>query len=125
MRVQVLCLLLFSVISGSGCGEKGHIPKPENLISENRYIKLMVEVQLLDAYLYTTDSLANFDSLKLAMFDHYQVTEEQYRRSNAYYQSNINAQIVRLDSVQQILKREIQALKKAQESEVAAPFVKE
>ena len=101
------------------------MPKPDNLIPEDLYINLLVEVQLLDAYIYTTDTLTNYDSLKLALFDHYEITEEQYRQSNAWYQSNIESHIARLDSVDRMLAREIEALSKAQESGEVSPFIRE
>ncbi len=58
-------LLLFG-----GCKEDN--PRPENLVPEDRYINLLIELQLLESYRLSTpqDSLST-DSLKNEIFEQY------------------------------------------------------
>lgn len=66
---------------------------------EDIYIDLLVELQLFDALIYTSDSLSYKDSLKVELFNHYNTTEEEFFFSHRYYQSKIPEHKVRLDSV--------------------------
>ena len=116
MKLRYFVLIFLLIVTSWGCGDEAIVPKPENLIEEETYIRLLVEVQLLDALAYTTDSLSTGDSLKQVLFSRYNVTEELYLQSNAYYQSQIDDHIARLDSARSLLETEIKNLKQAQDS---------
>lgn len=98
MRAYYFALIITSLLLFSGCEEE-YMSEPENLIPEDNYIDLLVELQLFDALIYTSDSLSYTDSLKIELFKYYDTTEEDFFLSHRYYQSKIPEHKVRLDSV--------------------------
>ncbi len=112
-------LLIFGILllgSYTLSCEEDPFPKPDDLIPEDTYIKLMVDVQLFDALVYTSDSLANTDSLRHALFEQYSTNEETFLRSHYYYQSNIREHNTRLDSALNALAEEQKKLYQAPDS---------
>lgn len=107
-------VLLFGSLTLT-CAEEPY-PKPEDLIPEDTYIKLMVDVQLFDALVYTSDSLSNSDSLRNALFHQYDTTEDVFLRSHYYYQSNIRKHNARLDSALNALAEEKKKLYQSSDS---------
>ena len=101
----LVSVFLFSFF---GCGDEEIVPKPDNLIDEETYVKLMVEIQLLDAWVFTSDKISNPDSIKQELFRYYNTTEESFYLSNAYYQSKPEDHVARIDSALKILEREQQ-----------------
>lgn len=71
---------------------------PENLIKEDKYIDLLIELQLLKSYqaISNIDS-TTADSLLRAVFKKYGVTEKQFKKSHEYYQGRLEKQIERID----------------------------
>lgn len=61
--------------------------KPTQLVAEDKYIDLLVELQLLRSYgdSKETDSLT-IDSLTSVIFDQYNVSDEVFWTSHNYYQ---------------------------------------
>ena len=93
-----ICSLIFSISIASlfnGC--KSENPKPENLIQEDQYIELLVELQLLESYRSVTpqDTLS-IDSLKNVIYGRYKVNEQQFVASHRYYQQQIEPQKERI-----------------------------
>jgi hypothetical protein len=76
---------------------------PEDVIQEETYINVFTELviinQLGDAQL---DSLAR-DSLKREVFAEYGVNREQFDEAHSYYQKQPDAQLRRLDKIEEIL----------------------
>ncbi len=105
------------MISGLGCGEKEVVPKPKNLIPEDTYISLVVEIQLLDALSYTSEDSTFVDSIQKELFKHYEFSEDDFRESNAYYQSKIEDHIVRIDSALKAIEREQKVLIQSREDD--------
>lgn len=72
-------------VTATSCTEE----TPRHLIPENTYVDLLVELQLLDSYVYYSqpDSL-KVDSLRMVIFRHYGVTASQFRASHTYYQDH-------------------------------------
>ena len=104
-RVLLLFGILMSGLITVNCEEEP-FQKPDDLIPEDTYIRLMVDVQLFDALVYTSDSLSNADSLRDALFNTYQTNEDVFLRSHYYYQSNIMKHNARLDSALNALSQE-------------------
>lgn len=94
----------------SGCEQEKTVPKPEDLLSEETYISFITELQLLDALVYTSEDSTYTDSLEKELFKHYNITEKQFLESNAYYQSNVEEQISRIDSVLKTIEKEQEKL---------------
>lgn len=70
---------------------------PENLIKEDIYIDLLIELQLLSSYqkIIPADSV-DIDSLTTVVFEKYSVSEKQFRNSHEYYQLQIKEQKQRI-----------------------------
>lgn len=81
--------------------------KPDNLLTEDTYINLMVELQLLRSYQQQgqPDSSA-VDSLRNSIFEQYGATETQFRTSHEYYQQDINQQSERISEAIERLRRD-------------------
>lgn len=114
---RVLLLLGILLLSSFflNCEEEP-FPKPDDLIPEDTYIRLMVDVQLFDALVYTSDSLSNADSLRHALFEQYHTNEDVFLRSHYYYQSNIGKHNARLDSALNALAEEQKKLYQGSDS---------
>ena len=98
-------VFLFSLL---GCGDEEIVPKPDNLLPEETYVSLLVELQLLDAWIFTSEAITTTDSIKTALFNHYNTTEDIFDASNAYYQSRPEEHVARIDSALKILEMEQQ-----------------
>jgi hypothetical protein len=97
-------LFTFSVALGlmlllSGCIGPEEIPEPKNLIDENNYVDLMVELQHLKTYQNAYPDSVNTDSIKAIIYDRFGVSEEQFLSSHAYYQKHTKEQIGRVNEV--------------------------
>lgn len=99
MRTLLLTISLVAIIAGCEQNLKTENPRPQDLISEDLYLNVFMEIQMLDALIYTTDSLPDVDSLHAEIFKQYDVEQEQFQRSHRYYQKDVDGQIGRLDSV--------------------------
>lgn len=97
-------VFLFSLF---GCGDEEIVPEPDNLIDEETYVKLIVELQLLDAWVFTSEEISNPDSIKLELFKYYNTTEELFDLSNTFYQSKPEGHVARIDSAKKILEDEL------------------
>lgn len=94
---SILFLLLFLVI-GSGCKEELELPFPENLIDEKKYVDVYIDLHLFNAMVQAVDTVMNEDSLRMALFSQYEINEEWFKSSHAYYQSQTQEQQTRLDT---------------------------
>lgn len=94
----VFCVLAVMMLT-TACLKNNTQPKPKDLIAEDTYIDLMVEMQHITTYRNAEPDSVNADSLKNLVYEKYNVTDEQYLRSHRYYQSHIQDQIVRIDTV--------------------------
>ncbi len=94
------------------CEHKIEMQPPENLIEEDLYIDVFVELHLLNAFIEATDSLMNQDSLKHELFKKYTIPENDFLSSHAYYQSQTQLQQIRLDSASARLSRTVEILQK-------------
>lgn len=115
MRNWFPVLWFILVIFFVGCAEKELVPKPENLIPEEIYVKVIVELQLLDSWVYTSEEITNPDSIMLEMFAFYGLTETQFEQSHAYYQSHPENHLARIDSALIILHKEQERLNQSSE----------
>ena len=111
--IPALAIILFTGLSG--CDENELVPKPENLIPEEKYVKVLTELQLLDSWVYTSEEISNPDSIMMEMFAFYKVTRVQFDKSHAYYQSRPQEHSARVDSALQILEKEQELLNQSSE----------
>jgi hypothetical protein len=96
----IIVLLLFSL---TGCSEDPS--KPENLIDEDKYTDLLIELQLIQSYGENaeTDS-ATIDSLTSEVFQEYNVSSESFLKSHKYYEHFPQQQKVRIENAIERLK---------------------
>lgn len=96
-----LILLLF--LSALGCSEDPS--KPDQLIKEDKYIDLMVELQLVRSYGETNslDSLT-VDSLTDEVFQKYKTTDSAFVQSHNYYQQFPEKHQIRIEKAIERLK---------------------
>jgi len=88
----------------NSCSEEQDI-KPENLIPEETYIDLLVELQLLRSYSYT-DPTFNEDSVTAVIFQNYGVSSEDFFISHDFYQTRVEDQIERVSAAIERIKKE-------------------
>lgn len=86
-----------------GCSDRP--PKPERLVEEDKYINLMVELQLVRSYGETNslDSLT-VDSLTDEVFHKYEITDSIFVKSHNYYQRFPEKQQTRIEKAIERLK---------------------
>lgn len=95
MKVFLFGILLSGILLG-GCSYE---ETPPDLIEEDTYIDLLVELQLLKSYRQSApvDS-SEVDSLKQIIYQKYQVSEKQFQLSHRYYQEDPDKQEERVDA---------------------------
>jgi len=105
MNKSIICLFAALVLF-LACKNDEVVPKPEILLSEENYINLIIELQLLDALVYTSENELNTDSLISEVYDLYNTNQEIFSTSHLYYQSKPDEQAVRIDSALKKIERE-------------------
>ncbi len=108
---QLLIIVALLWVSINGCLGPDKIPKPENLIPEDQYIDLMVEMQHITTYRDAQPDSIRADSLKAILYNRYKVTEEQFLESHTYYQKHVDGQLARVDEALKRLKNEKQIIR--------------
>lgn len=103
--IQALVLLLI-VFATYGCMGPDKVPEPENLISEQNYIDLLIEMQHISTYRNAQPDSVNADSLKALVYNKFGITEEQFLNSHSYYQKQVERQLMRVQEVIRQLENE-------------------
>lgn len=94
MKHVVISLLLFGCFL-TGCEEN---PRPPNLIEEDTYIDLLVELQLVKSYRESVPADSGVvDSLLKEVYKKYGISGEQFRISHIYYQEQYAEQKERVE----------------------------
>lgn len=104
-----MLLLLSLIIAWAGCNPDTAVPsypKPDDLIPEDTYIDLLIEMQLAKTVFNSDDGLSDPDSVVQAIYDKYGVTEEGYEDSHRWYQSNYKEQQDRIEIAKDRLLKE-------------------
>lgn len=99
LTILALCLVVFA------CNQE---PKPpKDLIQEETYINLLIELQLVKAYQkkLQPDSTV-IDSLRQVLFNRYSVTKKQFQQSHQFYRQHLKAQQARIDSAIERLRKD-------------------
>lgn len=105
LQLCFLPLLVITLVLGN-CAEESS--RPENLIQEDKYIDLLVELQLLEAYRtsFHPDSV-NIDSLTAIVFEEYGVSREQFTSSHRYYHRQPTLQKKRVSQAMDTLRQQM------------------
>ena len=90
----LLIALIASLTCFSSCNSKKHVmEKPDNLINRITLVNILAESYLIESTLQMTPADSNYGKSDLArlyykdLFDRYQITNEQFESSVAYYVS--------------------------------------
>ncbi len=103
-RNQSLLLLVTSLFVLSltvGCDRSA----PDDLIDEDQYIKILVEMHLLAAMREMTDDEDRFINGQEAVLKHYNITRKQFERSHDYYFRDPGKQQQRLRDVRRQIEK--------------------
>lgn len=73
--------------------------KPKNLMPEDHYVDMLVDMQHIVTWRNVDPDSINADSLKQLIYQRYSVTEEQFEATHNYYQQQVERQLVRIDEV--------------------------
>ncbi|NGP77078.1 DUF4296 domain-containing protein [Balneolaceae bacterium YR4-1] len=107
-RTILSVIFVFVVFWFAGCNQNS---SPSAVIGEEKYIDLMVELQLFRSYIRTVPSdSATIDSLQTEIFNKYNVTREEFRKSHQYYQQQYVQQKERIDrAIEQLRMDQVQS----------------
>lgn len=72
---------------------------PANLIPEDHYIDLLIDMQHIKTWRNVKPDSINADSLKGLIYDRYDITEDHFLSSHTYYQKQVEQQVVRIEEV--------------------------
>ena len=106
--IMVIMLAIITSFFSASCSvstEGPRIAEPTQLLPDSVYIPLLANIQLLQVWNNSTDTLV-LDSVKKDLFRTFKVSEKQFLDSHRYYQSNFEEQRNRLDSVKIIIEKE-------------------
>jgi hypothetical protein len=82
-----------------GCTGQHKPKKPKDLIPEDQYIDLLIEMQHIQSYRNADPDSINADSLKAAVLSSYSVTDSQFLATHKYYQLQPDRHLEQIDSV--------------------------
>lgn len=108
-------LLLFT----GACGQQASEDKDPPL-DEAVYLQLLVEMQLLDALVFSSDSVLARDSLEAVIFEEYEIDKPDFEFADSLYRTDIQKHRARLDTALQMIKREQLRLSAIQDSLASA-----
>ena len=118
--ITILMLAMISCFFNTSCSvttEGPRITEPTQLLPDSVYIPLLANIQLMQVWNNSTDTL-DLDSVKKDLFRTFKVSEKQFLDSHRYYQSDFEGQRVRLDSIKVLIeteKRRIQEFRRNNE----------
>ena len=108
VSITIIILTMISSFFSTSCSvttEGPRITEPIHLLPDSVYIPLLANIQLLQVWNNSTDTL-DLESVKKDLFSTFKVSEKQFLDSHRYYQSDFEGQRVRLDSVKVLIETE-------------------
>ena len=106
--ITILMLAMISCFFSTSCSvttEGPRITEPTQLLPDSVYIPLLANIQLMQVWNNSTDTL-DLDSVKKDLFRTFKVSEKQFLDSHRYYQSEFEGQRARLDPVKVLIETE-------------------
>lgn len=106
--MTIIMLAMISSFFSTSCSvttEGPRITEPTQLLPDSVYIPLLANIQLMQVWNNSTDTL-DLDSVKKDLFRTFKVSEKQFLDSHRYYQSDFEGQRVRLDSIKVLIETE-------------------
>jgi DNA-binding ferritin-like protein len=106
--VKRLFIAVILLIITFGCSSESS--PPDELIDEQTYEQMFMEfaiINQLDQRLLQKNSQ---DNLRQIVYEHYNVTEEEFRISHEYYERQVDAQLERVKEMSRTLRTERDSL---------------
>jgi hypothetical protein len=106
--MTIIMLAMISSFFSTSCSvttEGPRITEPTQLLPDSVYIPLLANIQLMQVWNKSTDTL-DLNSVKKDLFRTFKVSEKQFLDSHRYYQSDFEGQRVRLDSIKVLIETE-------------------
>lgn len=94
------------------CSNEHPVQKPDPLMDESLYLDLFYELELLRVYQNRGTGSVVIDSLHEEIFKKYKADKELFLESHQFYQSQIDKQQIRVDTVIARIEKELLPLVK-------------
>jgi hypothetical protein len=96
-------IFLFLCLATAACRNGA----PNNVLNEETYTDLMVELQLLKSYQQKAelDSLSA-DSIRREIFEKYETSDQQFQKSHRYYRQDVENQSKRISTAIEKLRKD-------------------
>lgn len=102
MKKFALAVLL--LITTFGCSSESS--PPDELIDEETYEQMFMEFAIINQLDQRLLQNTTQDELRDMVYDHYQVTEEEFRISHEYYEQQVDQQLERVKEMYKTLRIE-------------------
>lgn len=100
-RHSLPAYLIAGLILLIGCSDQ---QKPDDLIPEDQYIKLIVELQLVESA--ADQDTVNSEQLVDRIYKKYDIDQDQFIRSHRYYSDEVSQQKKRIKQALKLLREE-------------------
>lgn len=95
-KARLLWLMLFVLLGpAQACNNT-----PDYVMDEQTYIKMIAEFQLGKAYLQVSKDSLGYLMMKDSVFSHYGVTQADFDTSHAFFEKDLDQQIIRYQKAQ-------------------------
>jgi len=87
----ILIVLCSTLVFLSSCNND----RPDDLIPEDLYLDLLIELEMAHSFFVNSEDSLKVKEMISGVFEHYGITPDRFERSHAWYDSDIDAQILR------------------------------
>ncbi|MCG2590530.1 DUF4296 domain-containing protein [Rhodohalobacter sulfatireducens] len=106
MKKLLFVLILLIVLPG--CSSESN--PPDELIDEQTYEQIFMEFAIINQLDKRILEDRSQEELRQLVYEHYDVTEEEFRISHEYYEQNVEEQLERVRDMSDILREERDSL---------------
>lgn len=110
-------IFLLSAFLFAGC--EPDTSTPDELIDEETYERMFIEFAIINQLDQQLLKNSSKEELRNKVYQHYGVTEEEFRISHEYYEQNIDEQIERIQDINKMIRAErdsVQAIQRKYEA---------
>lgn len=100
-KLLIAIILLFATL---GCSSESS--PPDELIDEQTYQQMFMEFAIINQLDQQLVQKKSREELRQIVYEHYDVTEEEFRISHEYYEQQIDNQLERVKEMSKILRAE-------------------
>jgi hypothetical protein len=106
--VKKLLFVLILLIVLPGCSSESN--PPDELIDEQTYEQIFMEFAIINQLDKRILEDRSQEELRQLVYEHYDVTEEEFKISHEYYEQNVEEQLERVRDMSDILREERDSL---------------